>query len=111
MSGGPACKCGEEQVPLRYPPGTPEFARLWRVAHRNCNYSKFNGSRWTWSAYSAVTCLRCGCWWRTTAKYVQDLDDIADSERNLSSGMKGHTAAMQRYGRPVHPHHDPSVEA
>lgn len=67
MSGGPSCCCEERAKPLA--------DRQWRVIDRNCNYSKFNGSRYTPSDYSAIKCLQCGRWWRTKAKYVDSLRD------------------------------------
>jgi hypothetical protein len=64
MSGGLACRC----------PGTNEERKVnWRVLDHKCNYSKFNGSRYTPSAYSSVTCRVCGSVWRTKAAYVDQL--------------------------------------
>ena len=47
----------------------------WRVIQRRCNYSAFNGYRYTPSRYSLVHCRDCGALWRTTAKYVDQLED------------------------------------
>lgn len=63
MSGGPACRCEERQKPVR--------ERRWRVMQRCCNHSAFSGYRETPSNYSSVTCLVCGCSWRTKAAYVR----------------------------------------
>ena len=67
MSGGLSCHCDERNKPID--------DRNWRVIDRNCNYSKFNGSRYTPSEYSAIKCLTCGCWWRSRSKYVDRLKD------------------------------------
>lgn len=53
----------------------------WRVLDRHCNYSKFNGSRYTPSAYSACKCLKCGAVWRTKADYVALMCDATAKER------------------------------
>jgi len=55
MSGLNACKCRPRQVVVR---------------QRMCNYSAFNGYRYTPSDYSLVRCVHCGCIWRTKAAYV-----------------------------------------
>ena len=47
----------------------------WYVVERNCNYSAFNGYKWTWSPYSQVRCATCGRSWRTKAAYVRALPD------------------------------------
>jgi hypothetical protein len=65
MSGGPACNCPEAAKSIK--------ERAWRVLDYKCNYSKFNGSRRTPSAYSAVQCNGCGRVWRTKASYVEEL--------------------------------------
>lgn len=44
------------------------------VVQRNCNFSAFNGYRWTPSDYSLVRC-ECGWSWRTKARYVGGLKD------------------------------------
>jgi hypothetical protein len=69
MSGGPVChEHGREH---------------WVVIHYRHNHSAFNGYRWTPSDYSAVTCDgprpessdgKCGTWWRTKARYVEELE-------------------------------------
>ena len=50
----------------------------WRVVQRNYNKSAFNGYKKTWSPYSLVTCTNgmCNAWWRTKAKYVDELPDM-----------------------------------
>ena len=65
MSQGVACNCADKK------------ARKWAVLQRCGNASAFNGYRWQFSAYSAVTCLACGRVWRTKAAYVRDLPDIS----------------------------------
>jgi hypothetical protein len=65
MSGGPACTCEEVAKP-------PE-ERRWLILDYKCNYSKFNGSHYTPSDYSAVQCRGCGRIWRTKAAYVEKL--------------------------------------
>lgn len=65
MSGGIACSCPEKAKPVE--------CRRWRVLDYKCNYSKFNGRRYTPSDYSAVTCRACGAVWRTKAGYVEEL--------------------------------------
>jgi hypothetical protein len=63
MSGGPVCKCGKRDA--------------WRVLSYRCNYSAFNGGRFTPSDYSSVFCDHerggCGAVWRTKARYVDGL--------------------------------------
>ena len=50
---------------------------FWVVLQRECNYSAFNGYRYTPSDYSAVACRAPGCGrvWRTKAAYVGGLPD------------------------------------
>lgn len=71
MSGGPACSCGDRSQ--------------WRILDYKCNYSKFSGSRYTPSDYSAITCNGCGRVWRTKAAYVDDLQH-GDLERFAKEG-------------------------
>jgi hypothetical protein len=54
-----------------------EHRPAWVVVARRCNYSAFNGYRWTPSDYSEVRCTRPDCLgrWRTKAKYVDALPD------------------------------------
>jgi hypothetical protein len=63
MSGGPVCKCGKRDA--------------WRVWRHRCNYSAFNGYRYTPSDYSLVCCEPerggCSALWRTKARYVDGL--------------------------------------
>lgn len=47
----------------------------WRVVHRRCNYSAFNGYRRTSSRYSLLVCLTCERRWRTAAGYVETTPD------------------------------------
>ena len=65
MSGGVSCKC---QRPERV------------VTMRNCNYSAFNGYRFTPSRYSQVKCVQCGATWRSRAAYVDALPDATPEE-------------------------------
>lgn len=65
MSGGRACRCPEAARPI------PE--RAWEVLDYRCNYSKFNGSRYTPSDYSLIQCRACHALWRTKAGYVDSL--------------------------------------
>ena len=71
MGSERGCECGKREA--------------WRVFHRQCNYSAFNGYRWTPSRYSRVVCERelggCGRSWRTAAKYVDTLADAAEGSR------------------------------
>lgn len=67
MSGGHICHCEESKKPIA--------ERRWVVVNRLCNYSAFNGSRWTSSDYSALCCHACGNHWRTKAPYVAQLPD------------------------------------
>lgn len=80
MSGGKICECPEVRQPIGSGAGS-DTGRLWRVVDRECNYSAFNGGRWTPSRYSLLTCLRCGAWWRSKGSYVRHLKDRAESER------------------------------
>ena len=74
MSGGNVCSCLERQNPIG--------ERRWRVTARRCNYSAFNGYRWTPSDYSEVRCSVCRSFWRTKAQYVDKLQDaLWDAER------------------------------
>lgn len=102
MSGGAACQCSEKSEPLTQPAGSNRPARLWRVLQRRCNHSAFNGYHRTPSEYSTIQCLRCGAAWRTKADYVWRLPDRAEDERDITSGVKGHAAAMEARGRTPH---------
>jgi hypothetical protein len=102
MSGGKACACAEKLEPIHPLGRTTRPGRLWRVLDRHCNHSAFNGYHRTWSAYSALQCLRCGRVWRTKAAYVDLLKDRADSEENVSWGHASHAARMREWGREPH---------
>jgi hypothetical protein len=52
----------------------------WRVWHRHCNYSAFNGYRETPSNYSRMICLNCAANWRTKAQYVDRYGDASPAE-------------------------------
>jgi hypothetical protein len=61
MSGAVPCRC-------------PSLDRSkWRITQFRCNHSAFNGYRRTPSDYSGIRCLECGSFWRTKAKYVEEL--------------------------------------
>lgn len=62
-----SCRCDERSKP-------PD-QRSWGVIARRCNYSTFNGGRYTPSDYSEIVCLSCGAIGRTKAKYVDQLRD------------------------------------
>lgn len=83
MSGGISCKCHKTE---HTPPMTEEKWRecqsFWRVVNRRCNYSAFNGYQRTYSAYSALRCLRCGSAWRSKALYVSVIKDMLAEERH-----------------------------
>lgn len=72
MSGGTTCKCPESKKPMA--------ERKWRVLQRHCNHSAFNGYKYTYSEWSAVTCLCCPTSWRTKADYVNKLQDYNEKE-------------------------------
>lgn len=103
MSGGQACMCKEKLEPIIAPAGSNRPGRLWRVMSYRCNHSTFHGGYQS-SRYSGISCLRCGSHWRTKAPYADSLSSIADEERNLSSGIEGHEAAMAALGREPHKH-------
>lgn len=69
-----ACECeGSKDMKFR--------RQNWRVIHRHHNHSIFHGG-YQASDYSEILCLVCGNYWRTKAKYVDDLPD----ERFLPGG-------------------------
>lgn len=74
MSKGIACQCSK---------GIPRKERMknWRIIDYKCNYSKFNGCRYTPSDWSKIRCLCCGNYWRTKQSYVDDLDFATDEEQ------------------------------
>jgi len=66
------------------------------VTVRNGNYSKFNGRRFQYSDYSALTCCGCGWPWRSKAKGVLALPDWSPEAEaryraavGVESGMQG----------------------
>lgn len=64
MSQGIPCACK----------GTKEEKmKNWVVIDYKCNYSAFNGYKWTPSDYSRVHCPVCYRSWRTKAAYVDGL--------------------------------------
>ena len=62
MSGGDACKCEERKKPVG--------ERKWVCLQYKCNFSAFNGYRYTPSDYSCVSCEACGALWRTKAAWA-----------------------------------------
>jgi hypothetical protein len=78
MSGGGTCTC-------RVSRNQADRSTYWKVLHRYCNYSAFNGYRRTYSAYSRVICTECGAQWRTKAGYVAMLKDTACTADNLNA--------------------------
>lgn len=67
MSQGSPCRCSGTQQ---------EKMKNWYVVVFHGNYSAFNGSRFTPSDYSAITCKVCQGCWRTKAGYVYQLPKI-----------------------------------
>src|SRR6476660_3003376 len=64
MGSGIACRCK----------GTKEERKKnWEILQFKCNYSAFNGNRYTPSDYSAIHCTCCGNVWRTTSDIVYSL--------------------------------------
>jgi hypothetical protein len=61
------CECEERKKPIK--------ERAWFVYKRFCNYSAFNGYRYTPSDYSSVCCPKCHRVWRTKAAYINELRD------------------------------------
>lgn len=64
MSGGFFCECHGTRA---------ERMEHWEITAYRCNYSAFNGYRYTPSRYSEVHCKKCGQFWRTKAAYVRRL--------------------------------------
>lgn len=58
----------------------PEDRAQWRVRMYRCNYSAFNGRRWTPSDYSLVGCTKCQKSWRTKAAYVETITHAKPGE-------------------------------
>lgn len=72
------------RTPTKHPGGHGDCMAKhehWRVLDRHCNYSRFNGGRYTPSDYSACKCMTCGAVWRTKADYVALLNDATAKER------------------------------
>jgi len=59
---------------------TPKDRLVWRVVQYRQNRSAFNGYHPTRSEYSEIRCLRCGGYWRTKAKYVEEIAIAEDQE-------------------------------
>lgn len=103
MSGGVACKCLERLEPEKALEGSNRPGRLWRLVDYKCNYSKFNGRRYTPSDYSSVTCLRCGAFWRTKSDGVSVFARYdRETEISISPGYSGYAARMAEWGRTEH---------
>lgn len=78
MSQGVSCKCDPKLT-------TAGKVTFWRVVQRNCNHSRFNGSRKTWSDYSEIHCLKCRRFWRSKAEYVSALRDVTKDELGIKT--------------------------
>jgi hypothetical protein len=50
--------------------------RNWGVINRECNFSAFNGYRYSPSDYSKLVCLTCGAVGHTKAKHVSKIRDV-----------------------------------
>jgi hypothetical protein len=46
----------------------------WVVVQYHCNFSAFNGYHQTESSYSGIRCTECERYWRTNARYVEELE-------------------------------------
>jgi hypothetical protein len=81
------CKCAERSKPIEQ--------RRWVVIRRKCNYSAFNGYKYTPSAYSEIYCQACGGIGRTRAAYVDQLRDgeIMPPDADTATRSTGYDAA------------------
>ena len=73
-----ACKCSEKKRPFKssLPKNSNERPRQWFVINRNHRHYKSPGRFGsTWSDYSRIECRVCGGYWKTKAKWVNELDD------------------------------------
>lgn len=72
MSGGPACNCEGPRS---------ERMKNWKVVQRHCNHSYFQypGGAKHYSDWSSVQCLKCHRFWRTKAKYIDELPDAKEA--------------------------------
>lgn len=72
MSGGKACKCDKPD---------------WEVIQYKCNYSAFEYPARCYhkSDYSLVHCKNCEAYWRTKAKYVDELPEKDRSDERIRS--------------------------
>ena len=73
------CQC-PHPAPVSYRRGP--LPAQWRVLHRRCNYSVFNGYHHTPSDYSALVCMFCRRRWRSKGDYVFRVPDITQDELN-----------------------------
>lgn len=75
MSGGKVCKCDKPD---------------WEVVQYKCNYSSFEYPKRCYhrSEWSGVTCKNCGAYWRTKAKYVEDLPQREEIPTEIKSFHK-----------------------
>jgi hypothetical protein len=53
----------------------PDHKAHWHVTQRKCNFSAFNGYRYSRSDYSQVRCPIDGKTWRSKGAYVDELPD------------------------------------
>ena len=81
MSHSFGCKCSERKKPVQ--------DRAWVVIDRECNYSAFNGYRYTPSAYSKVYCPVCESMGQTKASYVRHLKDAGKEWWKKPSDKEG----------------------
>lgn len=80
------CHCPERRKPVK--------DRAWVVVARRCNYSAFNGWRYTPSDWSEVFCKGCHALGRTRASYVEDLPN---GEIDVHTPpLHGHWSAFQK---------------
>lgn len=59
------CSCKESLKPVK--------ARRWLIRQLWCSHSAFSGYQQRSSATSLVHCVSCGMSWRTSSRYVDDL--------------------------------------
>lgn len=87
MSGGYICQHKETHY------------HRWRVLHRKCNYSAFNGYKYTPSDYSCLVCLECSRVWRSKSNYVKFISDIGAIE--YDAWLHGNLSFLPKTFQPV----------
>jgi len=77
--------------------------RLWRITTYKGNLSHFSKGGYATSAYSQLRCLECGRYWRTKAKYVDEIAMAEDDEayRLTPQGGVGPDGKPGPKGRPL----------